>query len=169
MVHKPVERSPDQAQPSENDVQTDQDRNDRVEHLKAGRPHNDQPGHDRDRRQHVGQQVLAVRFEDDRIVPPADAHQCHADREIESRGGQCERHADAEFRQRRWMKEPIDCDPAGANAGNHDEHALQPRREEFDLLVPVGVRGIHRPVRVAQREIGGDGGEQVDARLESIG
>ena len=56
--------------------------------------HQDQSDHHADRGPHVGQQVLAVGFQDDRPVPPADAEQPDGDDEIDQRRDQRDDGAD---------------------------------------------------------------------------
>ena len=52
---------------------------------------------------------------------------------------------------------------------DEDQHALDRGREVLDLRVAVLVLGVRGLVRLAQRQVGDDRGEQVDARVHRLG
>ena len=114
-------------------------------------------------------QVLAVGFEDDGVLAAADADQDQADDQVDADATSAtSAPSPSAFNGAGWISRSI-ATQAVPIAGDDDEDAFQSGGKELDLLVPVGVRRVHGPLRVAQGKVSRQSGKQVDAGLEGVG
>ena len=112
--------------------------------------------------------MVAVGLDEQRVGAPADAHEVPADGEVDRRRREGQPDAEVDAVQFAAGGEPRRREGDGADPREDDEYALDAAREELDLLVAEGVRGVGGAGGVAQRHVGGDRGDEVDARLERV-
>ena len=116
----------------------------------------------------VGEQVAPVGDERERVEAPPDADQVHADRRVRDRRSGDERQAEVETAQLRADQDLLHRRDADHQRRDRDQRALDARREELDLAVPIGMVAIRRLRREVEAREQQRAGRDVHERLEGV-
>ena len=117
----------------------------------------------------VGQQVMRVGLQRDRVVALRGPQQDQGDAQVDERGDDRDAQPQADLLQRPRMEEPVDRRHRDADGGDHDERALDPAGEVLRLAVAVGVVLVGRPGGDGQHGQRHDRADEIHEGLERVG
>ena len=144
------------------------ERQDRIEPEPAGHRHRPDAENDAHRRPDVGQQVVRVGLERDRVVGlrRAQQHQRHA--EIDERRHDRDGQADADLLEWLRRQQALHGGDRDAHRGDQDQRAFDAAREVLRLAVPVRVVLVRRARGDRQHAQRHDGADQVDDGFDRV-
>ncbi len=168
LVHQAAHRAAREPHAFTHDVRGHEQRDGGVEPDDAGELDQREADQDARARVDVGQHVLAIRDQRQRVCRAADAQQVVAERRVAERQHAERGDAEAEIVRHRTANQLPDRLDRDQDRRDDDQRALDARGQELDLAVPVRVIPIRRPRRDQHAEDQQRRGGDVDGGFERI-
>src|SRR3954466_11078143 len=167
-VHQTGDGAADETDPRGDDVAGDDQGHDGIERLPTGQRHGADTHEHAGGGPDVGQEVVGIGFERDRLVPLARAQQDQTDAEVHQRGGDGDQQAEADVLEGPGADQPMHRGGADGAGGHEDQRAFDDAREVLRLVMAEGVLVVGRTGGDDQHRQRHERAGKVDERFQRI-